>query len=290
MTKALLVRATGPSALLQDGGRPGLADQGVPHSGAADRAAFRLGARLLGQDDRYAAIEVTFGGLEVEALGRCTVALTGAEAPATVDGRPVGYRGPLQLSRGARLRLGTPAAGLRSYLSVRGGIEVPPVLGSRSTDTLSGLGPAPLRTGEVLPIGSPPRRYPGVDLAPGLPPAAGPLQLTGCWGPRPEWLADRDGLAGIDWTVSAQSDRVGVRLDGPPLQRAAPFRDAELPSEGVVRGAVQLPAGGRPLLFLADHPVTGGYPVVAVLDDRSADRAAQARPGQPVRLRFRELR
>lgn len=280
--------ATGPAALVQDLGRPGRAAVGVSPSGAADRAAFRLGARLLAQDLDAAALEVTFGGLVVRAHGDLMVVLTGAEAPADLDGRPVGYRGPFVLYEGGILRLRAPRAGVRSYLSVRGGIEVSPVLGSRSTDTLSGLGPPRVADGDRLPVGPPPARFPQVDLAPGRPPESGLLRLRAWWGPRDDWLADRDALAGVVWTVSARSDRVGLRLEGAVVERATSRRGTELPSEGLVRGAVQAPPDGRPVIFLADHPVTGGYPVVAVLTDQDADRAAQARPGQPVRFDVRE--
>ena len=283
MTAALEILATGPLTLVQDLGRPGLGAVGVGRSGAADRGAFRLGARLLAQEYSAAALEVTFGGLEARARGDVMVALTGAEGPATVDGRCVDFRGPVQLRDGQALRLGIPTTGLRTYLSVRGGVDVPPVLGSRSTDTLAGLGPAPVQVGDVLPVGAPPPRFPCVDVAPGAPAPAETL-LHALPGPRDDWLADLAALAATVWTVSSRSDRVGIRLEGAPLGYASTRVGQELPSEGVVRGAVQVPAGGQPVLFLADHPVTGGYPVAAVVVASDVDRAAQARPGQQVRF------
>ncbi len=285
MSASLEVVATGPLALVQDLGRPGRAHLGVGRSGAADRAAFRLGARLLAQRVTSAAIEVTFGGLVVRADGAVMVVLTGADAVAEVDGRGVGHQAPFTLRDGQVLRLGVPRDGVRTYLSVRGGIDVPAVLGSRATDTLSGLGPVPLRPGLRLPIGRPPRRYPQVDLAPAPMRSAEPVELRVTAGPRADWLAD---LATLDamWVVSSQSDRVGVRLEGPALDRRPDLVGAELVSEGVVRGAIQLPPAGRPILFLADHPVTGGYPVVAVVEEADVDRAAQLAPGQSVRLRL----
>jgi allophanate hydrolase subunit 2 len=173
---------------------------------------------------------------------------------------------------------------MRTYVSVRGGVEVPVVLGSRSYDTLSELGPAPLQTGDVLPVGRPVGEL-LVDVAPVAPLASGLVTLELTRGPRSDWLGDLTALTEAPWRVDAKSDRIGVRLDGNPLVRAAGFEGRELPSEGVVRGAVQLPADGLPVLFLADHPVTGGYPVVAVLTSRSVDAAAQLVAGQPVRLR-----
>jgi allophanate hydrolase subunit 2 len=110
------------------------------------------------------------------------------------------------------------------------------------------------------------------------------LVLHALRGPRDDWLADMDALVSTEWTVSSHSDRVGIRLTGEPLQYHAKRIDQELPSEGVVPGAIQVPSGGQPVVFLADHPVTGGYPVVAVLLDDDIDRAAQAVPGQQLRI------
>ncbi len=285
--RTLEVLATGPLALIQDLGRPGLATAGVSRSGAADRGSFQLGARLLAQGYSAAAIEVTFGGLAVRAHGDLLLVLTGAPAVGSVDDVEVAPFAPFLLRDGQKLRLGVPPAGLRTYLSVRGGIEVPPVLGSRATDTLSGLGPDPLRVGDVLPVGRPPESFPVVDVAPVKPSAAGPLAIAAILGPRDDWLADPHLLAAT-WTVSSRSDRVGIRLEGPPLQRHQSRAAQELPSEGVVRGSIQVPSGGQPVLFLADHPVTGGYPVAAVVADADTDLAAQAVPGQQLRISLTE--
>lgn len=281
---SLTVLATGPRALVQDRGRPGLAHLGVGRSGAADRCAHALGQRLLGNELDCAAVEVTLGGLAVRAEADCLVAVTGAPAPARVDDRPVGHAAVLRLVRGQVLRLGAPAYGLRSYLSVRGGVDVPPVLGSRSTDTLAGLGPDPLADGDVLPIGGARRALPTTEQAPlpGGPPAQVVLRVVP--GPRIDWLADREALVATAWEVSGRSDRIGARLVGEALSRHPDHEGEELLSEGVVRGSVQVPPGGEPVLFLADHPVTGGYPVAAVVVDDDVDLAAQLRPGDRLRL------
>jgi biotin-dependent carboxylase-like uncharacterized protein len=284
MSRALQVLATGPLTLIQDLGRPGLAALGVGRSGAADRGAFRLGARLLAQDYTAAALEVTFGGLAVRAQGDLMVALTGADAPATVNGRQIAHRSPLPLRDGETLTLGTPAAGLRTYLSVRGGVNVPAVLRSRATDTLSGIGPPPVKDGDLLRVGPPPHAFPVVDHAPAPGPALGALVLHALAGPREDWLADPAALTSGTWSVSSRSDRVGIRLEGPALSRHPERAGQELPSEGVVRGAIQVPTGGEPVVFMADHPVTGGYPVVAVVSEHDVDAAAQAVPGQRVRI------
>lgn len=294
MTPALEVIATGALVLVEDEGRPGLAAVGVGRSGAADRHAHRLGARLVGHDPALASLEVLLGGLAVRARGRLTVALTGAPAPATVDGRPVAHAALVDLPDGAVLRLGSPDRGLRTYLSVRGGVDVAPVLGSRSTDTLGRVGPPPVRAGDLLPVGTPSAQFPRVDHAPHRnAPSTGPTVLEVTMGPRASWVGGGPalgGLVGPTWTVGHASDRIGLRLNGSRVERDGGHRDLELPSEGLVRGAVQVPPGGEPVVFLADHPVTGGYPVVAVLTSGSADRAAQLRPGDEVRLALRGAR
>jgi len=263
---------TGPLATVQDLGRPGYAALGVPRSGAFDRAALQLANRLVGNPDDAAAVEVTLGGLHLLLRDAATVALTGAACPGAPD-RDVA----VSLPAGARIRLGTPATGLRSYLAVRGGIAVAPVLGSRSTDTLSGLGPAPLRPGQLLPVGA---AAGVVSGASGLPRPAGPLTVR--FGPRDDWFTPsaRRLLLDAEWTVRSESDRVGLRLAGPPLERVRP---GELPSEPTLPGAVQVPPDGRPIVFGPDAPVTGGYPVLAVVTD--LDAAAQLRPGDRVRFR-----
>ena len=277
---ALEVLETGPLALIQDLGRPGLAAVGVGRSGAADRGSFQLGARLLAQDYAAAGIEVTFGGLAIRAHGDMLLALTGAPSPAMVDGTEVAHLAPFALCDGLILRLSVPPVGLRTYLSVRGGVEVPAVLGSRATDVLSGLGPAPLKVGDVLPVGAAPSTLPNVDVAPVRSLTNGPIAIRALLGPRADWLADVRLLAATPWTVSSRSDRVGIRLEGQTLHRSKARLGQELLSEGVVRGSIQVPPGGQPVLFLADHPVTGGYPVVAVLKDAYIDLVAQAVPGQ----------
>jgi len=226
---------------------------------------------------------VLLGGLEVEALGVVWVCVTGAPAPISVGDRREPTGAVLALRPGDRLRLGTPATGLRSYLGVRGGIDAPSLLGSRARDTLAGLGPEPLAVGDVLGVGHDVAAQMLVDA---VPPAAydGPVTLRVVRGPRADWVRDADRLVTQAWRVGAASDRVGLRLEGDPLE-PTPGR-GELPSEGVGRGAVQVPPGGMPVVFGPDHPVTGGYPVVGVVVDADTDRLAQLRPGEELRLRW----
>ncbi|HTJ71238.1 MAG TPA: biotin-dependent carboxyltransferase family protein [Actinospica sp.] len=269
------VLSPGPLTTVQDLGRPGLAPIGVGPSGAADRASLRLANRLVGNHEDTAALELTYGGLRIRFDAAATIALTGAPCPG------VAMNGPVHIGAGQELVVGIPSEGLRTYLAVRGGFDVPEVLGSRSTDVLSGIGPAVLETGMRLPIGTRTNGFPNVDLAPPL--GLGPAILRVLPGPRDDWFVS-DALAtlvGSAYVVTKDSNRVGVRLDGPELKREV---HEELPSEGMVSGALQVPPGGRPILFLADHPVTGGYPVIAVVADKDLDRAGQLRGGDTVRF------
>jgi len=279
----ILVLAAGPLTTVQDLGRPGWAHLGVPPSGALDPDALRLANRLVGNPEPAAGLEVTFGGLAVELSAPGWIALTGAPAALTVGGRPAALYAPVPVPAGVKVAVGVPVEGVRTYLAVAGGIAVPPVLGSRATDVLSGLGPAPLSTGDSLPLGAPARSPSTVDCAPAWPPAAGPLRLYP--GPRADWFtgAALERLTGSAYEVSVDSNRIGVRLTGPVLERE---RFGELPSEGLVTGAVQVPASGQPVVFLADHPTTGGYPVIGVVDPRDLAAAAQARPGSRIRFRL----
>jgi len=287
MTGLEIIRP-GPLSLIEDLGRPGLASSGVGRSGAADRGSFLQANRVLGNPDNAAAIECTLGGLNVRALSDLDLVITGAPAPAKVDRVPIDHGVPFPLTTGQELRLGVPKTGLRSYLAVRGGLDVPAVLGSRSTDTLSGLGPAPLAAGDQLAIGRWTEQSVADPLPTNKPPASGPLTLRVALGPRDDWFVRPTDLLDGEWLVSPNSNRVGIRLDRPEPAADQPALgrrdDTELPSEGVVLGSIQVPPSGQPVLFLADHPVTGGYPVLAVVRGADVDRAAQARPGQ--RLRF----
>ncbi|GIE85377.1 5-oxoprolinase subunit C family protein [Actinoplanes regularis] len=271
-----VVRA-GVRTTVQDLGRPGFAHLGVPRSGAADAGALRLANRLAGNPPGAAGLEILLGGARLRATRALTLAVTGAPCVVTVGGRPADPGLPLAVPAGALVTIGPVTAGLRVYLAAGGGIAVPPVLGSRSTDTLSGLGPDQVRDGDVLPIGPVTARPPGVDLAP-YPPPAGELRLRVWLGPRADWFTP-SALATLftaAYRVSPETDRVGARLTGPALTRAI---DGELPSEGLVLGAIQVPADGQPLIFLADHPTTGGYPVAGVVDPADIDLLGQARPG-----------
>ncbi|MEU1807234.1 biotin-dependent carboxyltransferase family protein [Streptomyces sp. NPDC019937] len=279
---ALTVVRAGALTTVQDLGRPGHAHLGVPRSGALDQPAHRLANRLVGNPEAAATLETTLTGCAVRLRRAATVAVTGAPCPVTVDGRPAPWGAPVRVPAGAVLEAGPAIHGVRGYLAFGGGVDVEPVLGSRSTDMLSGLGPPPVTDGSVLGLGPPHRPAPAVDWVPylGVVPE---LVLPVVPGPRDDWFtaAGLRTLTTGRFRVSAASNRIGLRTEGPALERA---REGELPSEGMVLGALQVPPDGRPVLFLADHPTTGGYPVVGVVPEPYLAAAAQALPGTPVRF------
>lgn len=273
----------GPLTTVQDLGRPGLAELGVGRSGAADSTSFTLANRLVGNPESAATLEATYGGLRLGFDAAAMVAVTGAVCDVLVDGTGVGMNAAVAVPAGATLTLGVPIRGLRTYVAVRGGLDVPPVLGSRSTDLLSGVGPAPTRAGDRFLLGTSPLPVPGVDVAPVAPPA-GEVTLRVRIGPRADWFTSGalGALTGSSWEVTQESNRIGLRLAGPVLARR---RDGELPSEGMVIGALQVPPSGQPVLFLPDHPTTGGYPVIAVVVTADLPAAGQLRPGDRVAFR-----
>ncbi|CAL9593994.1 biotin-dependent carboxyltransferase family protein [Streptomyces sp. enrichment culture] len=280
--RALAVVRAGALTTVQDRGRPGHAHLGVPRSGALDAPAAALVNRLVGNRGDAAVLETTVDGCALRPRSAVTVAVAGAPCPVTVGGRPAAWGAPVRVRAGEVLEVGSARAGVRSYVGVSGGIAVDPVLGSRSADLLSGLGPAPLSDGAVLPLGSPAAPAARVDVAP-LPAPPAELVLRVMPGPRDDWFtpgAVRT-FTSRTYRVSSASNRIGLRTTGPALERA---RTEELPSEGMVLGAVQVPPDGTPVVFLADHPTTGGYPVIAVVHPADLPAAAQAAPGTPVRF------
>ena len=296
----LEVVAPGLATTVQDGGRPGWAHLGVPTAGAADRAAAERANCLVGNPPDAAVLETLMHGLQVRVGADRRVALTGALVDLTVDGLPGCPDRALHLRSGSELAVRSCRAGLRSYLAVEGGIIGTTVLGSRSTDTLSGLGPRPVRSGDRLLIGPPA----AVRLVAG---SAGEADPGGCWagpagrppppgpagavvlrarrGPRDDWVGPLGLriLGTAEFTVTPSSDRVGVRLCGPPVTVEA---SEQLPTEGLVPGSVEIPPDGQPIVLMRNHPTTGGYPVAAVVEEADVDVLAQCRPGVRVRFEF----
>ncbi|HUC25610.1 MAG TPA: biotin-dependent carboxyltransferase family protein [Streptosporangiaceae bacterium] len=297
--QVIRVRRAGALTTVQDCGRPGYAHLGVPRSGALDAPAHHLANRLVGNPPDTPVLETTLTGVAVSAECDVIAAVTGALAPVRIDGEHARMGAPIRLRRGQLLEIRSATSGVRSYLAFSGGLAVPRVLGSASADLLSGMGPARLANGDVLQLG----RLDGTDgrdgcalgqlpacgeAAPADDSGQGPRQLVIHPGPRFDWLVGR-GLAALEegqWTVSPDSNRVALRLAGQPVRR----RRGELASEGLVSGAIQALPDGHLVLFLADHPTTGGYPVIAVVDPASLPACAQARPGSKISFRLASSR
>lgn len=276
----LHVVESGTLTTVQDAGRVGHAHLGVPRAGPLDRPAAALANRLVGNPAGAAVLEVTLGGLRVRTSEARWIAVTGAAVSVSVDGVARDHTRAEWLPAEATLELGTPVSGVRSYVAVAGAIAVEPVLGSRATDTLAWVGPDRVRNGARLPVGRPTGHPVALDTP--RPPRPGRLRVLP--GPRDDWFTPGaiDALCDTSYVVEADSNRIGLRLDGPPLERR---RDGELASEGMVLGSVQVPPSGRPVVFLADHPPTGGYPVIGVVHPDDLWQCGQLRPGETVRFR-----
>jgi len=286
---AVEVVRTSLQLLVQDAGRPGYAALGVSASGAADRRAMRDANRAVGNATSAAVLE-SVGGVVLRFRGAGVAAVAGALGSLGLTGadgtvRSVTHGEPFATVDGDELALGHPERGLRYVIAVRGGLDADPALGSRAGDTLAGLGPAALAVGAVIPVGAAATTPVEPDAVPRDLPAPGDVvELEITLGPRDDWFTATAlvVLTGQEWTVTPRADRVGIRLQGDvPLERSV---SGELPSEGAVTGAIQVPPDGQPVLFLPDHPLTGGYPVIGALTDRSLDLAGQLAPGVRLRL------
>lgn len=278
---SLVVVDPGPLTLVQDAGRPGLGSQGVGDSGAFDQAAMRQAHDLLGDPPDAAVLEVLAGGLRLRAEADHLVAVTGGIGSIHVDGEHVEHGRAFVVHAGQELVVGPIELGLRAYVGVAGGVVAEAVLGSRSTDTMSGLGPPRLATDDVIDVGEP-KHLSEIEDVPALL-TSGTTTVAAVPGPRDDWFTGDAVRAffSTEWTVSSRSDRIGVRLEGPTLERSV---TDELPSEPCVRGSVQVSTNGQPVVLGPDHPVTGGYPVIAVVLQTHVDRLAQVRPGEVVRF------
>lgn len=303
----IVVVNPGPLTLVEDLGRQGWASLGLSPSGALDRQSLRLANLLVGNPAEAPGLEILLGGLRLRFVTASTVAVTGAEGIVTLNGAEIPLNQAVRVAPGAVLDFGVPLFGLRYYLAVQGGIDAPKLLGSSSTDILSGEGPAPLKSGEQLGIGrvsvgngsgfgagagfgagvaAGAGAFDSVAVRPAVRRAPDPGRAITARvdrGPRADWFDDDSWrrLVSQDWTLSPDSNRIGARLLGRPLTQT---RHEELPSEGMVLGALQVPPSGLPTVFLADHPVTGGYPVIAVVRRTDLDLLGQARPGQRIRF------
>jgi antagonist of KipI len=283
-----MIRVLSPGLLttVQDLGRPGFGALGVPPGGAADAHALRLGNLLLGNDEGAAALEATLVGPTLLFEEESLALVAGAPFAAALDGEGLAMWSAIRVRAGGKLAVGRAISGARAYVCVRGGIDVPRRLGSRSTDVATGFGGfegRALAAGDVLSTGVA-RCGPRGSCVDAV--AArwnGPRRLLRVTpGLQEEWFTP-EAIAGFfsrPFRVSASSSRTGVRLEGEPL--VAPNRS--LVTEGVVAGAVQVPAGGLPIVLLVEHPSTGGYPKIASVISADLSALAQLRPGDEVRF------
>jgi KipI family sensor histidine kinase inhibitor len=293
-SSAIQIMSVGLPVLFQDLGRSGQAHQGISVSGAADRASFKAANRLVGNAPGTPALEITLGALRFRMQGTGVMALTGAPAPVTITGIngtqvSAAHHAPIALDDGDVVSIATPASGMRSYLSMRGGFKVAKVIGSAASDTLAQIGPSPLAAGDVVKVAD---ASAGSLISFDLPSFAMPsvrqtVVLDVVMGPRTDWFTEAavESFLAQEWSATPQSSRVGIRLSGDALERQNP---GELPSEATVRGALQVPASGQPVLFLADHPLTGGYPVIANVASHHLDLAGQIPVG--AKIRFNAIR
>ena len=290
---AIEIVSVGLPVLFQDLGRSGLVHQGIGRSGAADRKSFAAANRLVGNPDNTVALEIPLGGLSFRMHGQGVMAMTGAQARvsvATAEGAAIEapHHCAFAVEDGDLVTLGIATSGMRSYLAIRGGFYVDPVLKSCATDMLAQIGPEPLRVGEFISISNVQAgSHSAVALLQepefAMPRAGETVRLDVVLGPRTDWFTPDaiESFLAQDWTVSLQSSRVGMRLEGDALERSIV---KELPSEATIRGAIQVPASGQPVLFLVDHPLTGGYPVIANIAGHHLDLAGQIPVG--TRIRF----
>lgn len=292
----LTLHEAGLLTTLQDAGRHGSGHLGIGASGAADLPAWRLANTLVGNPPGAScALEITLLGPTLTCHTDTVIALTGAPLPhARLDEAALPMWRPVPVASGQCLRLGPIPTGCRAYLAVAGGIDVPPWRGSRSTDVNAALGPVPraLHDGDELPLGRAGIRVPdetptwSLDPQPWFPDHA-PRRLRLTRATHTDALTETalQTLTDTTFHIGSQSNRVGVRLDGPQLSLREPL---ELVSEGLVPGVVQLPPDGVPIVMGPEHPVTGGYPRVAQVAAVDLPVLAQCRPGDAVRLAWIE--
>ena len=290
---ALLIATPGLMTTVQDLGRHGYGRFGVPSGGALDEGALRWANLLVGNAPDAAALEITLLGptLTIDGAQPLVLALTGADCGATLNGQPIAPWRSFRCTPGDTLALGGCKTGARAYLAVSGGIDVPLALGSRSTDLLSQLGGfagRALQTGDRIPL-SPPDELPPLRAVPRdrIPQYTTTTTLRVILGPQDERIT-ADALAtflSAAYTISNESNRMGARLLGPALTFRADLPGADILSEGIATGAIQVPAQGQPIILLAGHQTTGGYAKVATIIGADLWRLGQAPPGSSVSFR-----
>jgi antagonist of KipI len=278
---ALLIVKPGLLSTVQDLGRYGHQATGVPVAGPMDTFSHRVANQLVGNDAGAATLEITLLGPEIISEAATTMAIAGAEFEVTCDDRPVPVGSSFAVSRGQRVKFGRILQGARAYLAVAGGIQTPLVLGSRATHLVSRMGGfngRALAAGDRVPIADEPQPRPQRKSAGLVLPSKGRALLRVMPGPQADWF-DADALktiGGVSFRISPQSNRMGYRLQGPPLLRA---HDRELISEPLGIGAIQVPTAGEPILLMADRQTAGGYPKIGYVISADLPLAGQLAPG-----------
>lgn len=284
----IVVVKPGVLDLVMDLGRPGFRTQGVPEGGAADAFSLIHANRLVGNPDDAAGLEMTMRGPVLDFPEGAVLAVAGADMPARLDDEPVCVGRQYVAKPGARLEFGMAKSGLRGYLAVRGGIDVPLVLDSRSTFLPGGWGGwqgRPLRAGDRLPVGKAADGASWLRMTePWLSPGA---ELRVLPGPQVSGFSDAAlvGFLHHIYKVEPESSRVGIRLKGPALT----YRNGDIASQAVVPGAIQITPSGQPIMLGWDGPVTGGYPVIAGVIAADLPRLAQLKPGEGLSFRFVDI-
>lgn len=279
----------GPLTTIQDLGRTGQLRHGIPPSGPIDQTAFVLANRLVGNDDGAAALECTLSGPRFETDGACVIAVTGADVLVTVNDREAPRWSTIALNPRDVVHVGPAATAVRAYIALSGGLDVPPILGSRSTylrGRLGGLGGRALRKGDTLRLfeAGPPRARTVNGGA--IPDYAGEPTIHVILGPQADRFTE-EGLAtflGESYEMTPQSDRMGARLRGRAIGHR---RGHDIISDGIALGGIQVPGDGQPIALLVDRQSTGGYTKIATVCSFDIGRLGQVRPGR--RLRFRAI-
>ena len=281
----ILVKSPGPLTTVQDEGRFFHQSSGIRPSGVMDAAAYEAANALVGNGNGEAALEMTFLGATLEFQSAAWIAATGADMRAKLDGAPVERYRAVRVAAGQALAFGMAMNGCRGYLAVRGGIDVPPVMGSRSTDIgakLGGFQGRALKAGDVLPTMKEDGWTPtGLNYEPPVYESAMAVRVIP--GPQEEYFTAKglETFFSAAYEISPNSDRMGLRLEGPEIESRS---GTDIVSDGIVFGAVQVPSGGKPIVLMADHQTTGGYAKIGTVISFDLPKLAQARPGDTVRF------
>jgi len=285
--KAFAVLQPGPLTTVQDVGRYGYQQYGVPPSGAVDNYAYRIGNLLVGNEETAASLEITLFGCQLRVLRGTTIAVTGADLAATINGNPIPRWESIPVRCGDIVSFPRLKSGCRAYLTVTGGIDVPRVMSSAATYTkasIGGIKGRPIRKGDILhTVEATPVTVRALVPPEYIPEYSNQIELRVMLGPQDNCFT-QDGISTFlqsTYTISTEADRIGCRLEGPRIQHQT---KADIISDGIPLGAVQVPGNGLPIILLADRLTTGGYTKIATVISVDIPKLAQAKPGDQVRF------